>query len=76
MLLLGDKPTDCDVIKGLPPNYAVLKIGFMEDATPTEAALKEQLQCFDVVLTGDPSMDFINKILHKIFNDPLASSTS
>merc|ERR1712070_1302721 len=66
VLLLGDKPSDCDVAKGLPAECTVLKIGFMKHRDPLPADLEKQLQHFDVVLTGDPSMSFINQLLSDI----------
>lgn len=66
VLLLGDKPTDCDVMKGLPVCCTVLKIGFMEQDEPPAEDLDRQLEHFDAVLTRDSSMAFVNKLLHRI----------
>jgi hypothetical protein len=40
-----------------------LKIGFLNDR---EERIEEYLQAFDVVVTGDPGMDFIHELLTRI----------
>mmetsp|Transcript_17217 Transcript_17217/g.35470 ORF Transcript_17217/g.35470 Transcript_17217/m.35470 type:complete len:296 (+) Transcript_17217:25-912(+) len=60
-LLLGDKPSDCAPLRSLPPEVVVLKVAFLHE--PSKAVLAEYSQHFDVLLTGDPSMDFVNALL-------------
>eukprot|EP00929_Paragymnodinium_shiwhaense_P092109 TRINITY_DN51998_c0_g1_i1.p1 TRINITY_DN51998_c0_g1~~TRINITY_DN51998_c0_g1_i1.p1 ORF type:complete len:295 (+),score=43.24 TRINITY_DN51998_c0_g1_i1:44-928(+) len=67
-IVLGDKAADCDVTKMLPEDWKVLKVGFMRDDVPvgsSSAALKEQLDHFDAVVTGDASMGFVNDLLRE-----------
>lgn len=61
VLLLGDKPTDCHPLQGLPPETPALKIAFLGD--PSEEKFEEYLAVFDAVLVGDASMDFVNCLL-------------
>ena len=62
-LLLGDKPSDCYPLKGLP-HTAALKVAFL--AEPTEEKFEEYLKVFDAVLVGDGSMDFVNRLLDSL----------
>eukprot|EP00435_Cladocopium_sp_Y103_P034077 s2715_g8.t1 len=58
VLLLGDKPSDCCPLQGLPKSTPALKIGFL--AEPTEEKFQEYLNVFDAVLVSDATMDFVN----------------
>ena len=60
VLLLGDKPSDCRPLEGLPGNPA-LKVGFL--GAPSEERFAEYLKFFDAVLVGDASMEFVNSLL-------------
>lgn len=63
VLLLGDKPSDCSPLQGLP-GVTALKLGFLANAS--EEKLKEYMECFDAVLVGDASMEFVNQLLDVI----------
>lgn len=65
VLLLGDKPSDCAVAAGLPSGsqVQVLRVGFVQTLEPEKEVLEEYLRHFDVLLTGDPPMDFVLELL-------------
>ena len=63
VLLLGDKPSDCYPLKGLPDSKT-LKIAFLGE--PSEKNFEEYLKVFDAVLVGDASMDFVNCLLDTV----------
>jgi hypothetical protein len=64
VLLLGDKPSDCCPLQGLPKSTPALKIGFL--AEPTEEKFQEYLTGFDAVLVSDATMDFVNCLLDSL----------
>lgn len=66
VLLLGDKPSDCAVAAGLPEGSVVLKVGFMNEGPPVQTVLDAQLQHFDVVLSDDADMTFVNELLRRV----------
>lgn len=71
VLLLGDKTTDLAAAEGLSSDCVVLSICFLaaglkEGREPSAAEIQESLQHFDVVLTGDASMHFVNGLLRSI----------
>ena len=61
VLLLGDKPSDCAPLHGLSSELVALKVAFLHQ--PSEEMLAEYSEHFDVLLVGDPSMDFVNAFL-------------
>ncbi|CAK9053393.1 Cytosolic 5'-nucleotidase 3A (7-methylguanosine phosphate-specific 5'-nucleotidase) (7-methylguanosine nucleotidase) (Cytosolic 5'-nucleotidase 3) (Cytosolic 5'-nucleotidase III) (cN-III) (Pyrimidine 5'-nucleotidase 1) (P5'N-1) (P5N-1) (PN-I) [Durusdinium trenchii] len=63
VLLLGDKPSDCSPLEGLPESPA-LKVGFL--GQPSEDRFEEYLKFFYAVLVGDASMDFVNCLLDTV----------
>ena len=65
VLLLGDKPSDCNPLAGLPETPA-LKIAFLGE--PSEEKFEQYLKIFDAVLVGDASMDFVNCLLDTVSN--------
>ena len=65
VLLLGDKPSDCNPLAGLPDTPA-LKIAFLGE--PSEEKFEQYLKIFDAVLVGDASMDFVNCLLDTVSN--------
>eukprot|EP00747_Dinoflagellata_sp_TGD_P207031 gnl/TRDRNA2_/TRDRNA2_80642_c0_seq1.p1 gnl/TRDRNA2_/TRDRNA2_80642_c0~~gnl/TRDRNA2_/TRDRNA2_80642_c0_seq1.p1 ORF type:complete len:286 (+),score=48.78 gnl/TRDRNA2_/TRDRNA2_80642_c0_seq1:33-890(+) len=67
VLLLGDKDSDCKAADGAGKDCEVLRVGFME-GSPTPEALEEYLRHFDVALSGDASMDFVNSLLQSVSN--------
>lgn len=66
VLLLGDSLDDVGMVKGFDYKN-LLKIGFLNENE--EENLEEFKKTFDVVLTGDPGMDFINNLLKEIFTN-------
>jgi 5'-nucleotidase len=64
VLLLGDSPDDVGMVEGFDYKN-LLKIGFLNEEA--EANLQEFKQTFDVVLLGDPGMEYINNLLHETF---------
>lgn len=64
VLLLGDSVDDVGMVLGF--NYKnLLKIGFLNEAV--EENLKNFKKTFDIILLGDPGMEYINNLLHEIF---------
>ena len=61
VLLLGDKPSDCAPLQGLPKDFSAFRVAFLNE--PQEETLAEYSEHFDVLLVGDPSMDFVNALL-------------
>lgn len=63
VILLGDSLSDTDMITGF--NYdKLLSIGFLNK--DTDKYLDEYKKHFDVIITNDGSMDFLNNLLTKI----------
>jgi len=62
VLVLGDKPSDLDVVTGLDPAAQLLKVGFTRPGQDLEPMLVH----FDVVLTDDAPMDFVNDLLARV----------
>mmetsp|Transcript_103195 Transcript_103195/g.291398 ORF Transcript_103195/g.291398 Transcript_103195/m.291398 type:complete len:288 (+) Transcript_103195:152-1015(+) len=70
VLLLGDKPADCAVVDGLPAECKVLKVCFKEPSELRRSEVDVLLEHFDVVLTGDADMSFVNNLLYRISGAP------
>jgi 5'-nucleotidase len=66
VLLLGDSLDDVGMVEGFDYKN-LLKIGFLNENV--EENLAKFKETFDVVLTGDPGMDFINNLLKEIFTN-------
>ena len=63
VVLLGDSLGDLGMTAGLHHN-TIIKIGFLnEDIEKNLELYKEQ---FDIVITGDGSMEYINQLLHDL----------
>jgi len=60
VLLLGDSLDDVGMVQGFDYKN-LLKIGFLNENVGEN--LENFKKTFDVVLTGDPGMDFINNLL-------------
>mmetsp|Transcript_56329 Transcript_56329/g.123397 ORF Transcript_56329/g.123397 Transcript_56329/m.123397 type:complete len:275 (+) Transcript_56329:48-872(+) len=58
VICLGDKPSDLDPLKGLGEDVVALKIGFSKPGA-TDVEVQEYLDTFDVVIPGDPGVDFV-----------------
>jgi HAD superfamily hydrolase (TIGR01544 family) len=56
VLLLGDNINDVDVVADLPPTVKAIKIGF---ANRPDANVSQYLERYDVVVTEDGPMDYI-----------------
>lgn len=67
VLLLGDQIDDVGMIEGFPYN-SLLKIGFLNDPEPIDPVITKQFEKnYDIILTGDPGMEYINNLLKEIF---------
>lgn len=64
VLLLGDSADDVGMIEGFDYRN-LLKIGFLNENM--EESLEIFKKTFDVVLTGDPGMDYTNNLLGEMF---------
>ncbi len=64
VLLLGDSPNDIGMVEGFDYKN-LLKIGFLNE-NPPAGGLEEYRKNFDVILTGDASMDFVNEFVKSI----------
>ncbi len=60
IILMGDTLGDADMAEGSDSND-VIKIGFLNENV--EENLEQFKEAFDVVLLGDPGMDYINELL-------------
>ena len=64
VLLLGDKIEDIGMVKGYDCDN-LIKIGFLNDEVKKN--LKLYKMNFDVVLLNDTNMNYVNQILHDLF---------
>ena len=64
VLLMGDSYGDVGMIEGFDYEN-LIKIGFYND--PQEGTLKDFTSHFDVVLTGDQNLSFVNKLMKEMF---------
>jgi hypothetical protein len=64
-LLLGDSLDDVGMVEGFDYKN-LLKIGFLNENV--EENLEKFKKTFDVVLTGDPGMEYINNLLKEFFS--------
>src|SRR3989344_3804217 len=65
VILLGDSLEDLGMVNDLDTNI-IIKIGFLNE--DIEKNLEEYKNNFDVVITNDCSMNFVNEIMKKIEN--------
>lgn len=63
VILLGDSLGDLGMIKGFNYDF-LIKVGFLNDRI--EENLESYKKNFDVVITNDGTMDFLNKMIEKI----------
>ncbi|MEK7538433.1 MAG: hypothetical protein AAB552_01185 [Patescibacteria group bacterium] len=63
VILLGDSPSDIGMVQGFD-YHNLLSISFFNETTDKNLKLNEDT--FDVVLTGDTSMAYVNKILREV----------
>lgn len=63
VLLLGDMPSDLDMLEGMTHD-TIIKIGFLNENA--EKLLPEYSKIFDAVILNDSSMEFVNDILKKM----------
>jgi len=64
ILLLGDNVSDLGMVAGIKYDN-IIKIGFLN--IDAEKNLEVFKQNFDVVITGDGKMDYINQLLEELF---------
>ncbi|MBI5072082.1 haloacid dehalogenase-like hydrolase [Candidatus Falkowbacteria bacterium] len=64
VLLLGDSLDDVGMVEGFDYKN-MLKIGFLNEKV--EENLEKFKETFDVVLLGDPGMEYINNLLREMF---------
>jgi 5'-nucleotidase len=65
IILLGDSLGYLSMVNDLDANY-IIKIGFLNQ--DIENRLELYKDKFDVVIAGDSSMDYVNKLLQKLSN--------
>jgi 5'-nucleotidase len=65
VILLGDSLGDLGMVNNLDVGY-IIKIGFLNQ--DIENRLELYKDKFDVVIAGDSSMDYVNKLLQKLSN--------
>jgi len=63
VLLLGDSIGDLGMVEGFPYDN-IIKIGFLNEEI--EARLEEYKKKFDVVITNDPDMNYVNELIKQI----------
>lgn len=66
VLLLGDNVSDIGMVEGFPFE-TLIKIGFLSPDAQEKDNLEEFKNNFDVILTGDGGMDFVNKLMREIY---------
>lgn len=64
ILLLGDNPSDLGMVAGIKYDN-IIRIGFLN--IDVKKNLEVFKQNFDVVITGDENMDYVNKLLEELF---------
>lgn len=68
-IVLGDKASDCEPAKSLPEGCVALKVAFMQEKVPAGSSsdkLTELLRHFDVVISGDTGMQFVNDFVRSV----------
>ena len=64
VILLGDTIGDVGMSSGMKNLKQILKIGFLNDSTPSKLALYQSV--FDLVICDNPTFDVPNEILRAI----------
>ncbi len=64
VLLLGDSLEDLEMLNSVPHDQALTVVFYNK---PTSDSLEQYMNAFDIVLTGDSSMEAINDLLNDIF---------
>lgn len=67
VLLLGDIVDDIGMVEGFAYQN-LLKIGFLSDKEYSSDILEQYMTNFDIILTGDQNMDYVNKIISEIYS--------
>lgn len=65
VIVLGDTLEDTDMITGFDYDQ-LIKIGFYNQ--PTDENLDKYRETFDIVITGDGNMNYVNELLQKIIS--------
>jgi cytosolic 5'-nucleotidase 3 len=65
IILLGDLIEDLDMIKGFPYKN-LIKIGFLNESIKENIELYKKN--FDIIITDDSGMDYVNELLKKIIS--------
>lgn len=63
ILLLGDNLGDTSMVENLKCSN-LIKIGFLNDNV--EDSLEKYKKSYDIVLLGDPSMDYVNQLINEL----------
>ncbi len=63
VILLGDSLSDVDMITGFSYNN-LIKIGFLNE--DVEENLERYKEVYDIIITNDSSIDFVNNLLNEI----------
>ncbi|KAG9334658.1 hypothetical protein JZ751_007376 [Albula glossodonta] len=64
IILLGDSLGDLNMADGVPSVENILKIGYLNDKV--EERLEKYMDCYDIVLVKDETLEVPNSILQKI----------
>jgi 5'-nucleotidase len=65
VLLLGDNVSDIGMAEGFPHD-CLLKIGFLVPDAQAKENMEEFKRNFDVILTGDGDMSYVNQLINEI----------
>jgi len=66
IILMGDLIEDIDMISGFPYKN-LIKIGFLNENI--QENLEDYKKNFDIIITSDSEMDYVNELLRKIVSD-------
>lgn len=64
---MGDLPTDALMVRE-EDHDCVLKVGFVNEPSPTEEVLESYAKAFDVLLLGDGNLKPVVDLLYHISN--------
>ncbi|TNV77402.1 hypothetical protein FGO68_gene11395 [Halteria grandinella] len=70
VIVMGDLLEDVQMVRE-SEHDVVLKVGFLNDLEVKEDMMAEFMKTFDVVITGDGSLQAVNYLLSQIFNEEL-----
>ena len=68
VILLGDQIEDVGIVKSFQYDN-LIKIGFLNDTNPDEEKLEAFKKNFDIIITGDGSLDYVNNLLKELIED-------